>query len=376
MHHQLTPTPGSLKLAGITLARRAQNGTFTLCEDMLPILLYAAYGKAVTPQAMRHIKRGCELMKEVKDSDWDDHTPHSTNDIPVLARVNMYFALAGLNPLNGFNVNVRKLVKAESLLVNAIPVNDLIKILEKDSGDDSDDEEDDDESDDEDSGDSSDEDNSNEDFDEKHPRWPAGSPDSTGGEFRPRDDGADSSGSSTVSSSSNAASPDNFSPSNIDDEFRQAFQETFNTPSDGAQNSGQQEQPSDDSNDRVDPAYPIEDTIALLGGGEVIQGVRGALAATEAEAAEIASIISKANQTVGNDGIVASSQSIAEAAADQFVGDDAAPMVDRNTKVYVGQRSADGLRQARYTSASSNDPYINLENESTGGNLHVRWNND
>lgn len=34
---------------------------------------------------------------------------------------------------------------------------------------------------------------------------------------------------------------------------------------------------------------------------------------------------------------------------------------------------ADGTRVARFTSINKPDPYINLENKVTGGNLHVRW---
>ncbi len=39
----------------------------------------------------------------------------------------------------------------------------------------------------------------------------------------------------------------------------------------------------------------------------------------------------------------------------------------------LGFQSADGTKVARFTSLNKAQPYVNLENEVTGGNLHVRF---
>jgi hypothetical protein len=91
-------------------------------------------------------------------------------------------------------------------------------------------------------------------------------------------------------------------------------------------------------------------------------------------AGEISRIVDKAIQTTGNNGDIVSDKNIAEEAAKQFVGDDSEAIYDRQSGNQVGEVSADGLRVARYTSADEpNDPYINLENKPTSGNLHLRW---
>jgi hypothetical protein len=113
-------------------------------------------------------------------------------------------------------------------------------------------------------------------------------------------------------------------------------------------------------------------TLLTEGAEDASLATEGAVAG-DAAASEVSNVITKAGQTVGNDGITVSSKSVAQDAAEQFVGEDSTPMYDRNTNEYAGQESADGTRQIRYTSANSDDPYINLENKSTGGNLHVRW---
>ena len=88
---------------------------------------------------------------------------------------------------------------------------------------------------------------------------------------------------------------------------------------------------------------------------------------------EISSIVESANGTVGNDGIVVSSRKVAEDAAQEFVGKDARTIYDRTTGNTVGRISSDGTKIARYTSADKPAPYINLENKTTNGNLHIRW---
>ena len=106
-------------------------------------------------------------------------------------------------------------------------------------------------------------------------------------------------------------------------------------------------------------------------GIEAIQASRAANAA--AEAAEAANLAAKAAQTVGNQGAVASSQAAAVAAGEEFVGPGAQTIVDRTTGQVAGKISADGSRVYRITSINKAQPYVNLENKVTGGNLHVRF---
>jgi hypothetical protein len=94
------------------------------------------------------------------------------------------------------------------------------------------------------------------------------------------------------------------------------------TTADGAGNT-------DYPDDRVESSYPVESAIAAFGGGEIVQGIRGALAIE----AEISNIITRAIQTSGNDGITVSSKSVAETSAERFVGENSGPMYDRNTKI-------------------------------------------
>jgi len=106
-------------------------------------------------------------------------------------------------------------------------------------------------------------------------------------------------------------------------------------------------------------------------GIEAIQASRAANAA--AEAAEAANLAAKAAQTVGNQGAVASSKAAAMAAGEEFVGPGAQTIVDRTTGQVAGKISADGSKVYRITSINKAQPYVNLENKATGGNLHVRF---
>lgn len=106
-------------------------------------------------------------------------------------------------------------------------------------------------------------------------------------------------------------------------------------------------------------------------GVESIQAARAASAAAETE--EIANLTAKAASTVGNQGAVASSEKAALAAAEEWVGPGARPIVDRTTGQVVGKISADGTKVYRITSLNKAQPYVNLVNRTTGGNLHVRF---
>jgi hypothetical protein len=98
-------------------------------------------------------------------------------------------------------------------------------------------------------------------------------------------------------------------------------------------------------------------------------GLEGA--AELANAAEVKSLVTQAASTVGNQGVKATSKAIAEQAAKDWVGAGARNIVDRQTGGVVGQISADGTKIARFTSLSKPQPYINLVNKTTGGNLHI-----
>ena len=114
---------------------------------------------------------------------------------------------------------------------------------------------------------------------------------------------------------------------------------------------------------------------SLLEGGveESLSIGSGAQMGAAANIAEVSSLTTKAASTVGNQGAVASSKAIAMKAAEEFVGPGAKTLMDRNTGQVVGEISADGSRQYRITSINKAQPYVNLENRVTGGNLHVKF---
>ncbi len=233
--------PSGLWLAGVMLAKRAGDGSLEIHERRISALLYAAYGKQPSPRAMQYIKRAGELMAEVKDSDWDNCTPHHSNAVPVLAKVHMLLALSGVN-----NVKVDHvcLAKAAALLDRGVYTRALRKLLAKDDSSDDSDEADHEDEEGEDAFDDSEGDDgsgNNSDFDAKHPRWPAGIPGGIGGEFAPK--GSAESGN--------------------------------------AQDSSQQNWPDD----RVDSSDMLEQIALLLsGGGEaraIISGIRSIISQTE-----------------------------------------------------------------------------------------------
>jgi len=117
------------------------------------------------------------------------------------------------------------------------------------------------------------------------------------------------------------------------------------------------------------PVSPISGIGAAIGEG-------AAAAAAIAEKQEVESLIETATKLSGNDGVFASSRDIANNAAESFVGNDAMPIYDRTSGEQIGKISSDGNKIARYTSLNKDEPYINLENKQTSGNLHVRWKND
>lgn len=90
-----------------------------------------------------------------------------------------------------------------------------------------------------------------------------------------------------------------------------------------------------------------------------------------AAGAGVEEIVAKAGSSVGNQSIKASSRTAAEEAAEKWVGAGARPIFREGEQ--VGFVSTDGTKVARWTSAGKPDPYINLTNNTTGGNLHVHF---
>lgn len=109
-------------------------------------------------------------------------------------------------------------------------------------------------------------------------------------------------------------------------------------------------------------------------GGVAGHGIGLAVDALQASraAGALAEVLTKAGSAVGNTGMKVASREVAEQAAKEWVGPGARQIVDRGSGKAIGEISADGTKVARYTSAETKG-YINLENKTTGSNLHVRW---
>lgn len=103
--------------------------------------------------------------------------------------------------------------------------------------------------------------------------------------------------------------------------------------------------------------------------GKVLGSIFGKT--VEETGAAVEDIVAKAGSSVGNQSIKASSRAAAEEAAEKWVGAGARPIMREGEQ--VGFVSADGTKVARWTSAGKPDPYINLTNNTTGGNLHVHF---
>jgi len=103
--------------------------------------------------------------------------------------------------------------------------------------------------------------------------------------------------------------------------------------------------------------------------GKVLGSIFGKT--VEGAGAGVEEIVTKAGSSIGNQSIKASSRATAEEAAEAWVGAGARPILREGEQ--VGFVSADGTKVARWTSAGKPDPYINLTNNTTGGNLHVHF---
>jgi hypothetical protein len=87
----------------------------------------------------------------------------------------------------------------------------------------------------------------------------------------------------------------------------------------------------------------------------------------------VAEVLAKAASAVGNTGMKVASREVAEQAAKEWVGEGARTIrANHGTGEAIGEISADGSKIARFNNAETKG-YINLENRTTGSNLHVRW---
>jgi RHS repeat-associated protein len=127
---------------------------------------------------------------------------------------------------------------------------------------------------------------------------------------------------------------------------------------------------------RADAGLSAGLSIMATNAGGIIAGRLiglGAEALLAARAARIAAADAAEISGVGGQGARASSSRAALAAAEEWVGQGARPIVDRATGQFVGKISADGSKVYRVTSMGKAQPYVNLVNRTTGGNLHVRF---
>lgn len=91
------------------------------------------------------------------------------------------------------------------------------------------------------------------------------------------------------------------------------------------------------------------------------------------ELAEAGEVVQKASGTVGNQTVTVSSENVAKAAADKFLGPDKEPIFDRRTGEFSGWQNSRGDRVVIDTHSDALGPHMNFHNKVTGGNLHVRW---
>jgi hypothetical protein len=139
--------------------------------------LSKSVSQGLSPETLRSIKRIDELLAKVKPGDWDNRTSHATNNVPILAQAQMIAALASPQPYPPLHKQSRQELAKD---INT----DFNADEEDNSGYDGYDTSDDGSNSGDDSGD-------NGDFNAEHPRWPAGDQEGRGGEFRPKDEDAD-----------------------------------------------------------------------------------------------------------------------------------------------------------------------------------------
>jgi hypothetical protein len=84
--------------------------TFTATPDGILIdglRLNKSASQRLSPQILRCVKRAEELLAKVKKEDWNNRTPHATDDIPILVQAQMMLALASPQPFGKYNHNHR-----------------------------------------------------------------------------------------------------------------------------------------------------------------------------------------------------------------------------------------------------------------------------
>lgn len=206
MHHHsqhLFPTSEGISLAGVIIAKRNADGSLNMSEQILHAQLQAAYGKMVTPQALRYVTRGCELLGSVLAAELEHLAyPFSPNpyirlttgdNYSDLAKALMMFALSGLNDIEDVETGKQLLLKMQhapdqdALLKSyGLPTLAALRKAASDTLEEA--YADDPLFNDEYSAEGADAALAiDPDFEAKHPRWQAGDPEGRGGEFREKD---------------------------------------------------------------------------------------------------------------------------------------------------------------------------------------------
>jgi hypothetical protein len=65
--------------------------------------LTKSFSENLSAHALRYIKCAEELLKQATREDWNDRTPHSADNVPIVARVQMLLALASPQPFGKSN---------------------------------------------------------------------------------------------------------------------------------------------------------------------------------------------------------------------------------------------------------------------------------
>lgn len=290
---QLTPCPAGLMLADVIITKRTDSGRFDIedKEGEVKTLLTVAYGRPVSAQAMRYVKRSAELLQKVSPEQLEyavvpshlrpvEHLPKA-DDI-TLARVLIHLALSGLGNVVDVDKARQQMLQVKAQMAKGVPAATLLKALEeyfqeKDYADDPlfndeyalDGE-----------GDVSSA--SDPDFESKHPRWQAGDPEGRGGEFREKDNG---------------------------DYMSNLFVQAFHAANRATAPASQDYTPEYDSAgnplEGATPSYPLEELIGFISGGEVLDVLRGGAVVTDTAAPAASTAIEDAanavREYIGND---------------------------------------------------------------------------
>lgn len=228
----LTINGDGLALSATILAKFV-DGELQLNEERVLSLLSVAYGEPVLSRAIGYI-RAAEKAYRSRDA--------------LMAALTI--PQTSLRYEKSYEKAFRAFC-AEELLAEGMKPQQLLKSLGLTKDDDSDggeDDSDDEENDASDGAESDSASSSDDDFDSKHSRWPAGSPDGQGGEFVLK-------GSNNAGAATTRADISNYDPL------------SYVSSGNGSGVSGELQYHGDSDNDRIEPDYSLEEAIAFFGAG-------------------------------------------------------------------------------------------------------------